>query len=111
MPTSYFQSMRTALLAAAMAAGLAQAQPETPMPPPPDQPAKARPAPHASRPAAQRCDGSNGESLHAGRLATHVGQPQDFERSVERTRQPAAGGSVSGGGVLREYTETVPARP
>ena len=57
-------------------------------------------------------------------LATREGQSQDFERNavarceaftameerrscVERTRQPTAGGSVSGGGVLREYTETV----
>ena len=32
---------------------------------------------------------------------------EEHRSCVERTRQLTAGGSVSGGGVLREYTETV----
>jgi len=119
-------TLRAAWLAAAMAGlGMAQAQPAPTMPAPHGRAATAVPAHKAP---AQPRGGPNGEPLNADRLATREGQPQDFERNavarceaftamedrrscVERTRQPAAGGSVSGGGVLREYTETVPARP
>lgn len=70
--------------------------------------------------------GPNGEPANADRLATKVGSPDDYGRNatarcsvfktqedqracVERVRQPVAEGSVSGGGVLREYSYTVPA--
>ena len=122
MTPTYSITLRAALVAAAMAGlGMAQAQPAPTMPAPHGHAATAAPA-HQTP--AQRRGGPNGEPLNADRLATREGQPQDFERNavarceaftsmeerrlcVERTRQPTAGGSVSGGGVLRVYTETV----
>ncbi|GAB2459274.1 MAG: hypothetical protein ACN6O3_15005 [Comamonas sp.] len=91
--------------------------------------ASADAAQHAKKPAAsQRHDrsGPNGEPANADRLANPVGTPDDFARNavarcsafktqedqracVERVRQPVTDGSVGGGGVLREYTYTVPA--
>ncbi len=121
MTTTSSITLRAALVAAAMAGlGMVQAQPA-----PHGHAAAAAPAHKAPE---QGRGGPNGEPLNADRLATREGQPQDFERNamarceaftatedrrscMERTRQPTAGGSVSGGGVLREYTETVPARP
>jgi len=87
-------------------------------------------APPAKKPAPVRHhhdrSGPNGEPANADRLATRVGNPDDYGRNamarcsvfktqedqracVERVRQPVAEGSVSGGGVLREYSYTVPA--
>lgn len=95
--------------------------------------ANADAAQHAKKPMAAQSmakhhdrSGPNGEPANADRLATKVGNPDDYARNalarcsvfktqedqkacVERVRQPVAEGSVSGGGVLREYTYTVPA--
>lgn len=115
MKNTWIRPMHSAAIAAALVFAGAAAHAA---PPPPPKPV---PPPHH-----HHRGGPNGEPANADRLATHVGNPDDYARNalarcavfkseedhhacVERVRKPVAEGSVSEGGVLREYSYTVPA--